>query len=52
MPAMQGQTPFARKKGLNTELGVVVLEITPDQKGIGSIRTNYIPFFDEVEGDY
>ena len=52
MPAMQGQTPFARKKGLNTELGVVILEITPDTKGIGTIRTNYIPFFDEIEGDY
>lgn len=52
MPAMQGQTPFARKKGLNTELGVVILEITPDVKGIGTIKTNYIPFFDELSGDY
>jgi len=52
MPAMQGQTPFARKKGLATELGVVILEITPDIKGLGTIKTNYIPFFDEIEGDY
>jgi predicted phosphodiesterase len=52
MPAMQGQTPFARKKGLAVELGIVILEITPDEKGIGMIKTNYIPFFTEVEGDY
>lgn len=52
MPAMQGQTPFAVKKGLANELGVVILEITPDVKGVGTINTNYIPFFDEIEGDY
>lgn len=52
MPAMQGQTPFAIRKGLAVELGVVILEITPDIKGVGMIRTNYIPFFNSVEGDY
>ena len=52
MPSMQAQTSFARKKGLAVELGIVILEITPDTRGIGTIKTNYIPFFDEVEGDY
>jgi predicted phosphodiesterase len=52
MPAMQGQTPFARKKGLACELGVVILEIHPDIKGVGAIKTNYVPFFNEIEGDY
>jgi hypothetical protein len=52
MPSMQGQTPFAIKKGLASEMGVVILEITPDEKGLGTIKTDYIPFFDEVEGDY
>lgn len=52
MPAMQGQTPFARKKGLACELGVVVLEITPNPKGIDSISTKYFPFFEEILNDY
>jgi hypothetical protein len=52
MPAMQGQTPYAISKGLSAELGVVILEITPDTRGVGTIKTNYIPFFDEVHGDY
>lgn len=49
---MQNQTPFARRKALASELGVVILEITPDAKGVGAIRTNYIPFYNPVEGDY
>lgn len=52
MPAMQDQTPFARRKGLAVELGVVILEVTPDTKGIGTIKTKYIPFYNPVEGDY
>ena len=52
MPAMQNQTPFARRKALAVELGVVILEITPDQKGVGTIQTNYVPFFNPLEGDY
>jgi hypothetical protein len=52
MPAMQGQTPFAIRKGLAVELGVVILEITPDIKGVGEIKTKYIPFFTPKEGDY
>lgn len=52
MPAMQGQTPYAISKGLAVELGVVILKITPDAKGIGTIETNYIPFYNPLEGDY
>lgn len=52
MPALQAQTPFARRKGLACELGVIILEITPNTKGVDSIRTKYIPFFNEIEGDY
>lgn len=52
MPAMQAQTPFARRKGLNAELGVVILEITPDALGIGTIKTNFVPFYDAIDGDY
>lgn len=52
MPSMQGQTPFAVKKGLASEMGVVILEITPDTKGIGMLRTDFIPFYTELDGDY
>jgi len=52
MPAMQGQTPYAISKGLAVELGVVILEITPDSIGLGTIKTNYVPFFTPLEGDY
>lgn len=52
MPAMQAQTPFARRKGLSVEMGFVVLEITPDEKGIGCIKLDYQPLFEPIEGDY
>jgi predicted phosphodiesterase len=52
MPSMQSQTPFAVKKGLACELGVVILEITPNLRGVDSIKTKYIPFFEPIEGDY
>jgi hypothetical protein len=52
MPSMQSQTPFAVKKGLACELGVVILEITPDTKGVGTIHTKYVPFFNEIDGDF
>ena len=52
MPAMQGQTPFAIRKALAVELGVIILEITPDINGVGEIKAKYIPFFNPIEGDY
>lgn len=52
MPAMQNQTPYAIRKGLAVELGIVILEITPDATGFSEIKTKYIPFPNPIEGDY
>ena len=52
LPCFQTQTQYLREKGLNPDIGFLVIEIIPDEKGIASFKTdwhiNYVP----VEGDY
>ena len=52
VPCFQAQTQYLKEKNLNPDIGFLVLEITPDEKGLSSFKTdwhiNYVP----VEGDF
>jgi len=52
MPCFQSQTNYLKAKGLSPELGFVVLEITPDAKGISHHVPDFHPYFNPVKGDY
>lgn len=52
LPSMQAQTPYMKRKSLASECAVIILEITPDKKGIANIKCEYIPFFNVIQGDY
>jgi len=52
LPCFQAQTPYLKRKGLNPEVGFVILEITPNSKGIDSIKTEFITFYEPIEGDF
>ena len=52
LPCFQAQTPYLRRKGLNPEVGAVIMEITPDSKGIFSIKVENLMFKNLVGGDY
>jgi len=52
LPCFQIQTPYLRRKGLNPDVGAVILEITPDAKGLFSIKVENLMFYQPIEGDY
>lgn len=52
LPCYQSQTQYLREKGLNPEIGFLVLEITPDIKGISHITTDWHIDYIPVEGDF
>jgi len=52
LPCLQTQTLFEKTKGLNPDIGVMILDIIPDAKGVFSFKVEYLPFFNTVDGDY
>lgn len=52
LPCFQIQTQYLLEKGLNPDIGFVIIEITPDEKGVASFKTDWHPFFNIVEGDF
>jgi predicted phosphodiesterase len=52
LPCFQSQTPYLRRKGLNPDIGAVILEITPDAKGVFSIKVENLMYKNPVGGDY
>ncbi|HAW58938.1 MAG TPA: hypothetical protein DCX03_08000 [Bacteroidales bacterium] len=52
LPCFQTQTPYLKRKSLNPEIGFVILEVTPNAKGIDSIKAEFIPFHEPIEGDF
>lgn len=52
LPCMQDQTAYLKRKGLNPDIGIVILDITPDTKGIAKLKVEYIPFYEPLAGDY
>ena len=52
LPCFQTQTPYLKRKSLNPEIGFVILEITPNAKGVDSIKAEFIPFHEPIDGDF
>jgi len=52
LPCFQSQTQYLREKGLNPDIGFVILEIIPDENGIASFKTDWHIDYVPVEGDY
>jgi len=52
LPCFQSQTPYLRRKGLNPDVGAVILEITPDTKGLFSVKVENLLYYNTVRGDY
>lgn len=52
LPCFQAQTPYLKRKGLNPEIGFIILEVTPNSKGIDKVKAEFIPFYEPIEGDF
>jgi hypothetical protein len=52
LPCFQSQTQYLRAKGLAPDLGFLILEITPDVKGLASFRPDWRPWFKGIDGDF
>jgi DNA polymerase II small subunit/DNA polymerase delta subunit B len=52
VPCFQTQTQYLREKGLNPEIGFIILEITTGGKGNIHYKTDWHIFYDYVGGDY
>ncbi len=52
LPCFQTQTNYLRAKGLSPEIGFLILEITPNTKGIAKYKTEWYPFYVPLHGDY
>jgi len=52
LPCFQTQTNYLMAKGLFPEIGFLILEITPNAKGIFKYRTEWYSFYVPVKRDY
>lgn len=52
LPCFQTQTNYLMAKGLFPEIGFLIVEITPNTKGIFEYRTEWYPFYNPVKNDY
>lgn len=52
LPCFQTQTQYLRAKGLAPDLGFLILEITPDPKGIATFKPYWHPFWTGIDGDF
>jgi len=52
LPCFQTQTQYLRAKGLNPDIGYLILEVFPDIKGIAHFKTDWRFFYEPSEGDY
>jgi len=52
LPCFQTQTNYLMAKGLFPEIGFLILEITPNVKGIFKYRTEWYSFYVPIKNDY
>jgi hypothetical protein len=52
MGAFQSQTPYLTRKGLFPNIGGVIVEVTTDETGIKSVKSEWIPFYVPIKNDY
>lgn len=52
VPCFQDQTIYLREKGLNPDLGFMIMEIFPNVKGLEHFKVDWRPFYESVKGDY
>ena len=52
LPCFQTQTSYLMAKGLFPEIGFVIIEITPQPKGIFSCKAEWYPFYVPIKNDY
>jgi len=52
LPCFQTQTQYLREKGLNPDIGYLILEIFPDEKGIAHFKTDWHIHYVPLDGDF
>jgi hypothetical protein len=52
LPCFQAQTQYLKAKGLNPDIGYLILEVFPDSKGISNFKPIWRPFYKALEGDF
>lgn len=52
VPCFQTQTQYLKEKGVSPDVGFLILEITPDIKGLSHYTSDWRPFYNPIEGDY
>ena len=52
MGAFQSQTPYLTRKGLTPDIGGVIVEVRTDEKGILSVKTEWVPYYVPIKNDF
>lgn len=52
LPAFQSQTPYLKRKGIQPVVAGAFVEVVPDEKGLASLRIEFVHFHEHIERDY
>ena len=52
LPGFQAQTTFLKRKGKDPVIGYLILEITPNERGIERLKSEWRLFYEPISGDY
>lgn len=52
MSCFEAQTPFLARRALNPIVAGLIVTVTPDEKGIGKVIYEWVPFYEHIADDY